>query len=245
MEQTVAFKKEPLGKDFYTYVSKNHTFGTDAVLLANFAGTKKFKSICDLGTGCGIIPLILLRDQKAKEAFGVEISEEACFLAEKSAQDFTNNTLKIINSDLNDLKGKIPFGEFELVTCNPPYKASGAGILSDNAADKKARHETMCTLENVIEVASSLLRSSGILCLCQRPERLSDMINLMRQYKVEPKRLRLVCKKSGTEPWLVLLEGKRDAKSGMRIMPPLFVYEENGEYTKEMLDIYGCYKEGF
>ena len=245
MEQTVAFKKEPLGKDFYTYVSKNHTFGTDAVLLANFAGTKKFKSICDLGTGCGIIPLILLRDQKTKESYGVEISEEACFLAQKSADEYTKGALKIICSDLNDLKGKIPFGEFELVTCNPPYKASGAGILSDNAADKKARHETMCTLENVIEVASSLLRSSGILCLCQRPERLSDMINLMRQYKVEPKRLRLVCKKSGTEPWLVLLEGKRDAKSGMRIMPPLFVYEENGEYTKEMLDIYGCYKEGF
>ncbi|MBR6572561.1 MAG: methyltransferase [Clostridia bacterium] len=245
MEQTVASKKEPLGKGFYVHVSKNHTFGTDAVLLADFAGTKRFKNHCDLGTGCGIIPLILLRDQKTNEAYGVEISEEACFLAEKSSTEFTKGNFKIINSDLNDLKGKIPFGEFELVTCNPPYKANGAGILSDTETDKTARHETKCSLENVIEVSSKLLRSSGSLCLCQRPERLSDMINLMRQYKVEPKRLRIVCKKAGTEPWLVLLEGKRDAKSGMRIMPPLFVYEENGEYTKEMLNIYGCYKEGF
>ena len=245
MEQTVDFKKEPLGRGFYAYVSKNHTFGTDAVLLANFAGTKNFKNLCDLGTGCGIIPLILLRDQRTKEAYGVEISDEACTLADMSAEEFTKGALKIINSDLNDLKGKIPFGEFELVTCNPPYKASGAGILSNTQSDKTARHETKCSLENVIEVSSKLLRSGGSLCICQRPERLSDMMNLMRQYRVEPKRLRIVCKKVGNEPWLVLLEGKRDAKSGMRIMPPLFVYEENGEYTKEMLEIYGSYKEGF
>lgn len=245
MEQTVAFKKEPLGRDYYAYVSKNHTFGTDAVLLADFAGKKNFKNHCDLGTGCGIIPLLLLRDQKTKESYGVEISEEACFLAQKGADEYTKGALKIICSDLNDLKGKIPFGEFELVTCNPPYKAAGAGILSDTETDKTARHETKCSLENVIEVSSKLLRSSGSLCLCQRPERLSDMINLMRQYKVEPKRLRIVCKKVGTEPWLVLLEGQRDAKSGMRIMPPLFVYEQNGEYTKEMLKIYSFYKEGF
>ena len=189
--------------------------------------------------------MLLLRDQKTKESYGVEISEEACFLAKKGADEYTKGALKIICSDLNDLKGKIPFGEFELVTCNPPYKAAGAGILSDTETDKTARHETKCSLEDVIEVSSKLLRSSGSLCLCQRPERLSDMINLMRQKKIEPKRLRIVCKKVGTEPWLVLLEGQRDAKSGMRIMPPLFVYEQNGEYTKEMLSIYGCYKEGF
>ncbi len=245
MEQTVDFKKEPLGKGYFVYVSKNHTFGTDAVLLADFAGVKKTKNSCDLGTGCGIIPLILLRDDKTRDAFGVEISEEAALLAQRSADEFAKGKLKIINSDLKELKGKIPFGEFELVTCNPPYKASGAGLLSTTDADKTARHETKCSLEDVIEVSSRLLRSSGSLCMCQRPERLSDMINLMRQYKIEPKRLRIVCKKQGVEPWLVLLEGKRDAKSGMRIMPPLFVYEENGEYTKEMLSIYGSYKEGF
>ncbi len=245
MEQTVDFKKEPLGKGYFVCVSKNHTFGTDAVLLADFAGVKTVKNSCDLGTGCGIIPLLLLRDEKTKDAFGVEISEEASYLAETGATEFAKGKLKIINSDLNDLKDKIPFGEFELVTCNPPYKASGAGLLSATDADKTARHETMCSLEDVIRVSSKLLRTSGSLCICQRPERLSDMMNLMRQYKIEPKRLRIVCKKQGTEPWLVLLEGKRDAKSGMRIMPPLFVYDENGEYTKEMLGIYGCYKEGF
>ena len=102
----------------------------------------------------------------------------------------------------------------------------------------------MCTLEDVIASASHLLKSSGRLCICQRPERLSDIVCLMRQYKLEVKRLRLVCKKQGEEPWLVLVEGRRDAKSGVRILPPLFVYDEQGNLSDEMIRIYGDYKEG-
>ena len=237
-------KQEPLGKGFFINVSKNHTFGTDAVLLADFAAQKKVKTHVDLGTGCGIIPLLLLRDEITASSVGVEISDEAVELALKSAEEYAPDTLTILHSDLNELKGKLPFGTFELVTCNPPYKASGAGIVSAGDRDIVARHETMCTLEDVIRVGSSLLRSSGSLCICQRPERLSDIFCLMREYKVEPKRLRTVCKKVGEEPWLVMVEGKRDSKSGMRIMPTLFVYDENGNYSEEMLKIYGPYKEG-
>lgn len=238
-------KKEPLGKGVFINVSKNHTFGTDAVLLADFASVKKVKSHCDLGAGCGIISMLLLRDDTTENSVGVEISEEAAELATLTSKEFDKDRFTVLNTDFLELKGKLPFGTFDLVTCNPPYKANGAGIISEGARDKVARHETMCTLEDVIETASRLLRSSGSFCMCQRPERLSDIIDLMRKHKVEPKRLRIVCKKVGEEPWLVLVEGKRDAKSGMRIMPPLFVYDQKGELSDEMLKIYGPYKEAY
>lgn len=244
MDPRIISKKEPLGKGFFVNVSKNHTFGTDAVLLADFAASKKVGSHCDLGAGCGIISMLLLRDEKTARSVGVEISEEAVDLARLTAEEYCADRLDIVHSDLNDLRGKLPFGEFELVTCNPPYKASGAGILSSADRDVVARHETMCTLEEVIAVASRLLRSSGRLCICQRPERLADIIALMRQYRVEPKRLRTVSKRVGEEPWLVLVEGMRDAKPGMRVMPPLFVYEGQ-DYSEEMLKIYGSYKEAY
>ena len=236
-------KLEPLGKGIFINVSKNHTFGTDAVLLSDFASSKKVKKHCDLGSGCGIISMLLLRDEVAAESFGVEISEEAVCLAQKTAEQYAQDKFFPKNADLTALKGVLPFGEFDLVTCNPPYKASGAGIISTGEKDIVARHETLCTLEDVISAGSSLLRSSGRLCICQRPERLTDIIDLMRKYKVEPKRLRTVSKKAGEEPWLVLVEGMRDAKSGLRIMPPLFVYSCDGEYSQEMLKIYGPYKE--
>lgn len=237
-------KLEPLGGGFSVYVSKNHTFGTDAVLLANFAAARKAQTACDLGTGCGIVPLLLLRDGTVNTAVGVEISEEAAALATKSAADFAPGRLSVLCTDLKDLKGKLPFGGFDLVTCNPPYKAPGAGILSDGQAAQTARHETACTLEDIIAVSASLLRSSGRFCLCQRPERLAEMIDLMRAYAVEPKRLRIVCKNTSSEPWLVLLEGRRDSKTGMRIEPPLLVYGEDGNLSREMIEIYGDYKEG-
>ena len=236
-------KREPLGKGVFINVSKDHTFGTDAVLLADFASAKKVKTHVDLGSGCGIISALLLRDNRADTSVGVEISDEAAELAKATAAEFFEGRFTVLNADLNDLKGRLPLGTFDLVTCNPPYKASGAGILSSGDRDIVARHETMCTLEEVIAAGSSLLRSAGSLCICQRPERLADIICLMREYRVEPKRLRTVSKKQGEEPWLVLVEGKRDSKSGMRVMPPLFVYDEKGNYSAEMLEIYGPYKE--
>ncbi len=237
--------RQPLGKGYFINVSKNHTFGTDAVLLADFAGIKKVKNHCDLGAGCGIISMLLLKKQKVQKSFGVEISEEAVALAKQTASEFAKDSFFPLKADLCNLKGVLPFGEADLVTCNPPYKATGSGILSAGDRDIVARHETMCTLEDVISAASHLLKSSGRLCICQRPERLADIVCLMRQYKLEVKRIRTVSKKVGAEPWLVLVEGMRDAKSGVRILPPLFVYDENGNLSSEMIEIYGDYKEGY
>lgn len=244
MDQSINMKQEPLGNGFFINVSKNHTFGTDAVLLADFAASKKVKKHCDLCAGCGIVSMLLLRDRVVSHSDGVEISEEAVLLARSTSFDLEDDGFSVIHADLKELKGILPFGEYDLVTCNPPYKAEGAGIISDSGSDKVARHETACSLEDVISVSSKLLKSSGRLCLCQRPERLADIICLMRHYKVEPKSVRFVCKKTGEEPWLVLVEGRRDGKSGMRVLPNLYVYDEKGEYTEEMLRIYGPYKEG-
>ena len=242
MEQSI--KKEPIGKGLYVAVSKNHSFGTDAVLLSNFASQKRVKKHCDLGMGCGIISMLLLKEGVCDSSVGVDISKEAVDLARFTADEYGNGKFTPIHADLKNLRGTLPFGEFDLVTCNPPYKAEGAGIISETSADKVARHETECSLEDVFAASSKLLKSSGRVCICQRPERLTDIMNLMRKHKCEPKRLRIVCKKEGTEPWLVLVEGRRDGKSGIKILPPLFVYNENGNLSKEMLKIYGDYKEG-
>lgn len=245
MEQSVNIKKEPLGNGFFINVSKNHTFGTDAVLLADFASSKKAKTHCDLGAGCGIVSMLLLRDNLVEQSVGVEISEEAVSLAKITAEEYADGRFEPLCADIKETCGLLPLGSYGLVTCNPPYKANGAGIKSAGTADSAARHETLCTMEDIISTASRLLCSSGRLCMCQRPERLTDMMDLMRKYRVEPKRLRIVCKKVGEEPWLFLLEGRRDAKNGLRIMPPLFIYDENGSYTSEMIKIYGPYKENY
>ena len=237
-------KREPLGNDFYVNVSPHHTFGTDAVVLKHFANAKKKDSLVDLGTGCGIIPLLMLRDGLLKTAVGVDISEEAVFLAQKTVNELKLANFKIINRDLKALKGAVDFGCHTLVTCNPPYKAEGAGLKNPDEYHKVARHEVACSLEDIISVGAKLLQTSGRFCLCHRPERLSELMCLLSKYKVEPKRLRLVCQRKGEEPWLVLVEGRRCGNKGLRIEPTLYV-EENGEFSPEMIEIYGKYKEAY
>lgn len=242
MEQKL--KKEPLGKGFFVYVTPHHTFGTDAVLLSNFASAKPKDKLVDLGTGCGIIPLLMLRDGKLQGAIGVDISDEATVIATKSVYEQNIHTFKIINSNLTDLKGKVEFGCHTLVTCNPPYKAPNAGLKNPDRVLEVARHETECTLEDIVSVGAKLLQTGGRLCMCHRPERLAELMALMTEKGVEPKRLRLVCQRKGEEPWLVLVEGRRSGNTGLRIEPTLYI-EENGELSQEMIEIYGAYKEAY
>lgn len=243
MEQSL-IKREPLGNGFFVNVTPHHTFGTDAVLLRHFANPKLRDTLVDLGTGCGIIPLLALRDGKLKSVVGVDISEEATMLAQQTVKELDIKNFKIINSNLLNLKGKVDFGCHTLVTCNPPYKAPNAGLKNPDMVDSVARHEVACTLEDIIAVSAKLLQTSGRLCMCHRPERLSELMHLMSVYKVEPKRLRLVAQRKGEEPWLVLVEGRRCGNIGLRIEPTLYI-EENGSFSDEMLDIYGPYKEAY
>ena len=228
MDQSI--KQEPIGEGRYIFVSPHHTFGTDAVLLANFANPKKNDRAVDLGTGCGIIAFLMLRDDKCQTAYGVDISKEAIDLANLTKQEFGFERFVPVLSDLKDLKGKVPFGSNTLITCNPPYKASGTGIKNPDNVKSVARHEVECSLEDIIAVSSKLLQTGGRLCMCQRPERLADVMALMRKYKVEPKRLRLVCKCVGKSPWLFLIEGKRCANTALTIEPTLYVEDGNGNF---------------
>lgn len=237
-------KKEPLGNGFFVYVSPLHTFGTDAVLLADFSAARKNDRLVDLGTGCGIIPFLILRNGCLSSAVGVDISKEAAELAQRTESELKTGKFTVLNADLKALKGRIEFGCHTLVTCNPPYKAPGAGLKNPDSIKAAARHETECTLRDIIEVSSKLLQTSGRLCICHRPERLAELFSLMREYKLEPKRLKLVCQKEGKEPWLVLAEGRKCGNTGMRIEPPLYI-EKNGALSDEMIRIYGAYKEAY
>ena len=243
MDQSI--KREPIGDGKFIYVSPHHTFGTDVVLLANFAKPKQNDKLVDLGTGCGIIAFLMLRDNNCNSAYGVDISAEAISLAQKTGQEYDFDKFIPVLSDLKDLKGKVPFGSNTLVTCNPPYKAPGAGIKNPDSVKSVARHEVECTLEDIIATGAKLLQTGGRLCMCQRPERLAEMMYLMRKYKVEPKRLRLVCKCVGQSPWLVLLEGRRCGNAALTIEPTLYVEDGQGNFSEEMINIYGSYKEAY
>lgn len=236
---------EPLGKGVEIIVSDKFHFTTDTILLSNFAKCRKNDKVVDLCTGCGIIPLLMARENCPQEIHGVEIFSEGVDMMTRSVEhNSLNENIFPLCSDINELKGKLPFGYFTLVTCNPPYKLSGAGIKSREDEALSARHEEMCTLEDVIAVGAKLLQFSGRLCICQRPERLTDALELMRKYDVEPKRLRLVQGKVSKAPKLFLLEGKRGSKQGfLNLEPALIVENQDGTFTDEMLNIYGSYKD--
>lgn len=235
---------EPLGKKMNIVVSDDHTFGTDAVLLASFAGIKRKDRAVDMGTGCGIIPLIWLKGE-TNSVTAIEIQKKACLQLEKSIKlNNLSGRLTLVNADLRKLKGVLPFGEFDLVSMNPPYKPVGTGIESASEADKIARHETMCTVDDACKAASSLLRFGGRFCMCHRPERLCDIIVSMRENKMEVKRIRFVLEKEGRAPWLVLVEGRRGGKSGVTVEKNLIMKNADGSVTDELRQMFGDYMEG-
>ena len=235
------FRKEYLGSGITAFVSDSHSFGTDAVLLADFSSPSKHSVCCDLGSGCGIIPLLWCKKETGKIT-AVELQELAVEQINAAIEyNSLSERLSAVNADLRELKGSVPFGCFDLVTMNPPYKASGAGIESRSGADKIARHETMCTFSDICAAAKKLLNFGGKLCMCIRPERLCELMLEMHSAGIEPKRLRLVAKCPGKAPWLALIEGRRGGKSGITVEPELFVHGADGGYSEEMKKIYGDY----
>ena len=178
MDQSLKIKKEPLDrKGAFLYVSKHHSFGTDALLLANFAEPKKKDSFIDLGTGCGIIPFVMLRDEKVQKAIGVDISEEAVSLAKRTAEERKlGDKFAVIKADIKDLPKEIGFGCHSLVTCNPPYFTEGKGLKNPDSVEATARHEIDCTLDDVLSAAFRLLNTTGRFCMCHRPERLTEIL---------------------------------------------------------------------
>ena len=242
---------EPLGNGIAVYVSDAHHFTTDTILLANFAGAKNGERIVELGSGCGTIPLLMIREAAPGSITAVEIQPEAVELLRESLRlnlengDEKASCITPMLADLRGLRGLLEAGETDLVVCNPPYKLSGSGIVNPDEAKKTARHESECTLDDICGAAAWLLRFGGRFVMCQRPERLTDVLEAMREHDMEPKRLRFVQGRAGKAPKLFLCEAKRGAKQGyMDVLPALIIEDENG-FTEEMRQIYGSYKDGY
>lgn len=229
---------EELKSGLWVCRSETHSFGTDAFLLTGFCGYRAKDHVCDLGTGCGIIPLLMQRHRPPQQVYAVDIQPDAVAQLrlglEKSADDLH---ITPICADFRDqsLLCEVQ-GQLDLVTCNPPYKAANAGILSEDAQRQIARHEIAGDIGDICAAAARLLNYHGRFCLCCRPERLADVMCAMRANAIEPKRLRLVCKTPESAPWLFLLEGKKSAKPFLQIEPTLFV-RAGGEMTAEAAQI--------
>ncbi len=236
-------RTEALGKELKIYVSEAHIFTSDAIILADFCAPRHKDRCCDLGTGNGIIPLLWLRDFQPAEITGVELADSAVELLNKTLTE-NNITDKIncIHSDLRLLKGVLPFEHYDIVSINPPYKKLGTGIVNEGEDYKNARHEFTCTLDDAAKAASQLLKFGGRFCICQRPERLPDIFESMRKFKIEPKSMREVIQREGKEPSLVLVEGKKGSAPGFRIHSPLFIENGNGEYSAEAEKLFYAYK---
>lgn len=215
-------------------------FGVDAVLLANFAEVRKGQRVVDLCTGTGIIPVLLSGKTGAGEIVGVEIQKGMAEMASRSIKlNKIEGRVKIINEDIKN--GISLFGKesFDVVTVNPPYKHWGSGIINPDNLKAVSRHEIKCTLKDVISVSFALLKDNGRFFMVHRPERIADIIYLMRFYRLEPKRIRFVHPYPDKKPNLLLIEGLKYGKPFLKFMDPLYVYDGKGNYTKEIDDIYG------
>ena len=237
---------EPISSQYQIIVSKQHCFNTDTILLAHFASPRK--DFCaDFGTGCGTIPLIWSSRYMPRHIYAVELQDNACSMVQRTLQK--NNleaNITLIHQDLTTLKpGLTPFTqELDLIACNPPYQEAGTGLVNPDDSKRIARHEGACTPDDICRVASKLLKYGGKLCMCQRPQRLFDIMESMKKVGIMPKRLRLVQQRLSKAPSLFLLEGRKGGNSGMIVEPVLMIEDENGAFSDEMLQIYGDYKQG-
>ena len=225
----------------YYIIQKNNAFrfGIDAVLLSDFAKSVTGKVI-DLCTGTGIVPLLLEKKSTAEIIEAIEIQPEIADMAQRSVSfNSLDKKINIRCADLKDAPDMYGKCTFDAVTVNPPYMRTGSGILNEADTKTISRHEIKCTLEDVIRVSASLLKQHGKLYMVHRPSRLADIFYLMRQYKLEPKIMRMVAPCKGKDPNLVLICAIKSAKSDLKTMPTLYVYDENGNYTKEIDVIYG------
>jgi tRNA1Val (adenine37-N6)-methyltransferase len=215
-------------------------FGVDAVLLADFAKIKKGMSVIDLCTGGGIVPLLITGKTQAKNIIGVEIQEDMVEMAIRSVKlNKLEDRIEFIKGDLKDIKLLKTLPKADVVTVNPPYKLKNSGIINPDDKNAIARHEICCTLEDVIIAARTVLKDNGKMYMVHRPERLADIFCLMRKYKIEPKRVKMIHPSIKKAPNIVLIEGHKDGGTFLKWDEPIYVHNEDGSYTYEIDKIYG------
>ena len=219
---------------------KRFCFGMDAVLLSGFAQVKANECALDLGTGTGIIPLLLEAKTDGNHFTGLEIQPESADMARRSVMlNHLENKIDIVTGDIKDASRLFGASSFAVITVNPPYMIGEHGLSSSNEAKAIARHEILCTLDDVLRESSRLLRPKGRFYMVHRPFRLAEIMNKMIRYGLEPKRMQLVYPFVDKEPNMALLEGLRGGNSRLQVEKPLIVYQKQGVYTDEIYDIYG------
>lgn len=215
-------------------------FGMDAVLLSGFAQVKPGEKALDLGTGTGIIPILLEAKTEGDHFTGLEIQPESADMARRSvALNHLEGRIDIVTGDIKEASKLFGASSFEVVTTNPPYMIGKHGIQNPEDAKAIARHEILCELEDVIRESARLLKPQGRFYMVHRPFRLAEIFSKMVEYHIEPKRMKLVYPFVDKEPNMVLIEGLRGGKPRMTVEKPLIVYKEQGVYTDEIYDIYG------
>ena len=220
--------------------AKRFCFGMDAVLLSGFARVKDGARVLDLGTGTGIIPILLEAKTGAAHLTGLEIQPDSADMARRSVKlNGLENKIDIVTGDLKEAGSLFDAASFDVVISNPPYMIGQHGITNPEDAKAIARHEVLCTLRDVIEQAAKLLRPGGNFFIVHRPFRLAEIMVLLHEYKLEPKRMQLVYPYVDKEPNMVLIEANRGGRPRMTVEKPLIVYRKPGVYMPEIYDIYG------
>lgn len=217
-------------------------FGMDAVLLSGFAAphVKKGALLLDLGTGTGIIPLLLEAKTECAHLTGLEIQAESADMAKRSIEmNGLSDKIHIVLGDIKEAGSLFKAASFDCITCNPPYMIGEHGLTNPKAPKAIARHEILCTLEDVVRETAKLLKPGGHFFMVHRPFRLAEIMTTMSQYKLEPKRMQLVYPYVDQEPNMVLIEAVRGGKPRMTVEKPLIVYQSPGVYMQEIYDIYG------
>lgn len=215
-------------------------FGMDAVLLSNFVRVKKGEEVLDLGTGTGIIPILLTAKTEGERFVGLEIQDESADMARRSvAHNHLEDRVEIVNGDIKEAASVFGSASFDVITTNPPYMIGQHGITNALNTKTIARHEVLCTLDDILRESAKILKPGGRFYMVHRPFRLAEILSKMVQVGVEPKRMRMVYPYIDKEPNMVLIEGKRGGNSRMTVEPPLIVYKETGVYSDELLGEYG------
>lgn len=219
---------------------KRFCFGMDAVLLSGFAHVKAGEHVLDLGTGTGIIPILLEAKTEGEHFTGLEIQPESADMARRSVElNHLESKIDIITGDVKDASRRFGASSFDVITTNPPYMIGKHGLQNEQNAKTIARHEVLCTLEDILRESAKLLQPKGRFYMVHRPFRLSEIMCLMTKYGIEPKRMKLVYPYVDREPNMVLIEGLRGGRPRLTVEKPLIVYQENGKYTNEIYEIYG------